>query len=276
MSTRLWFRLDEVVPLATHALTCPSQRITTAQIRAGARLRPALIWTTTDADDTLSSNGLPVWYDEDGHDHTAAAHSWRHPATGRRGTPHEADAERFLMLSARNGRHPLITLLRRGAQRGGHWFVVETDPAKAASPERFQILDHRDEIAPPQADWVSATVTADAVARRHYPALVADGYTVRGAGDVLARFDRPTVEQMVTDLHAVHTDTNPDTDPMPGEFPVLSFDANVAVVSWQHDDGVDERLVEIDRVHPDSTGHYAIGAYLWPWRPAATAGGRRA
>jgi len=101
-------------------------------------------------------------------------------------------------------------------------------------------------------------------------ALVATDYTVRGdnAGSVLARFDRYTVEQMVADLTAVHADTNPRTDPMPGEFAVLRFDGDVLHVLWEHDDGVNERLVEIDRVYPDDAGHYAVGAYLWPWLPA--------
>ncbi len=267
MTTRLWFRLDEVLPVATHAIACPSQRITAAQVRASARLRPALIWTTTDEADTLSSNGVPVWHDQDGHDHTAVAWTWQHPATGRRGTPNQPDAPRFLPLtSRRDRRYPLIALLRRGAARGGHWFVLDTDPASLA---RFQVVDHRDEIAPPQANWLPATVTADAVGRGEYPALVADGYTVTGDGDVLARFDRATVERMVADLDAIHADTNPRTDAMPGEFAVLRFDGDVVVVSWQHDDGVDEQLVEIDRVRPDAGGCYPIGAYLWPWRRSA-------
>jgi hypothetical protein len=277
MTTRLWFRLDEVLPLATHATACPSQRITATQVRAGARLRPALIWTTTDNDDTLSSNGVPVWYDEHGHDHAAVAWTWRHPATGERGTLDQPEAPRFLPLTSHRSDHhdPLITMLRRGAARGGHWFVLDTDPA---SPARFQILDHREEIAPAQASWVPATVTAPAVGRGVYPALVADGYTIAGDGDVLARFDGPTVERMIADLDAIHADTNPRTDAMPGEFAVLRFataqdphhddnrDGDVVVVSWQHDDGVEERLVEIDRVYPDLAGYYPIGAYLWPWQ----------
>src|SRR5215471_18976840 len=53
---------------STHAMACPAHRITTAQVRAGATPQPALIWTATGTDnlDTLSSNGVPVWYDEDG------------------------------------------------------------------------------------------------------------------------------------------------------------------------------------------------------------------
>jgi len=56
MSTRAWFRLDEVRPVAEHAMACPSPRLTTAQVRAGFPLRPALIWTAaTDATPTAAA-----------------------------------------------------------------------------------------------------------------------------------------------------------------------------------------------------------------------------
>jgi hypothetical protein len=75
----------------------------------------------------------------------------------------------------------------------------------------------------------------------------------------------------------VHADTNPQTDPMPGEFAVLRLDGEVLVVSWQREDGEHTRLVEIDRVYPDADGCYSVGAYLWPWhlsgRPGAAHGG---
>ena len=93
-----------------------------------------------------------------------------------------------------------------------------------------------------------------------YPALVADGYTVRG-DDVLARFDRRTVEEMATDLAVVNLAS------MPGELAVLRFDGDVLVVLVEHDDGVQTREREIDRVYPDPDGHYSVGAYLWPWTP---------
>ena len=110
-----------------------------------------------------------------------------------------------------------------------------------------------------------ATVTARAVAGGEYPALVADGYTVRG-DDALARFDRPTVEQMITDLDTVRTDA------MPGEFAVLRFDGGRAGGAlWEHDDGHTTRTVEIDRVHADADGLFAAGAYLWPWHPTSPA-----
>ena len=66
-------------------MACPDHRPTTSQVRAGVPLRPALVWTSTAEEQTLSSNGIPAWFDEDGHEHPAAAWTWRHPATGRSG-----------------------------------------------------------------------------------------------------------------------------------------------------------------------------------------------
>jgi hypothetical protein len=65
-----------------------------------------------------------------------------------------------------------------------------------------------------------------AVAHSADPALVADGYTVRG-DDVLARFDRATVEQMAADLAVANADS------MPGEIAVLRFDGAALLVLWE-------------------------------------------
>jgi hypothetical protein len=124
-----------------------------------------------------------------------------------------------------------------------------------------RLVDHRGDIAPADARWTPAAVTAAAVAHGIYPALVADGYTVRG-DDVLARFDRATVEQMAADLAVANVDS------MPGEFAVLRFDGDVLLVLWEHDAGLQTRQHEIDRVYPDPGGYYGAGAYLWPWTPA--------
>jgi hypothetical protein len=70
-------------------------------------------------------------------------------------------------------------------------------------------------------------------------------------------------------LLGVHADTDPRTDPMPGEFAVAGFDRDALVRSWIHDDGQHLHLTEIDRVYPDGDGLYAVGAYLWPWRTNA-------
>ncbi len=128
-------------------------------------------------------------------------------------------------------------------------------------PRAVRLVDHRDEIAPPEATWQPATVTAAAVAHGVYPALVADGYTVRG-DDVLARFDRATVEQMADDLRTA----NPAS--MPGEIAILRFGGDVLLVLWEHDDGLQTHQREIDRVYPDPDGFFSVGAYLWPWTPA--------
>jgi hypothetical protein len=263
----LWWRLAEALPLAEHAMACPTVRITHAQVAAGVAARPALIWTHTPDEDTLSSNGVPVWYDEHHDVHTAAAWTWRHTPTGVRGTPGRANpGDDYLRLDCpcHDGRPTLIELLRDGVRRRMHWLVVDTDPDAITGRDRYRVADHRDEIAPADTLWTPGTVTAGPVADETYPALVAKHLSV-GDGDVLARFARPTVEQMAADLTALQTD--PAIDAMPGEYPHLRLDGDIAVIAWT--DSVTERLVEADRVHPDPDGHYAIGAYLWPWRIAA-------
>jgi len=273
MSARVWFRTEDVLPLAEHAMACPSQRITTAQVRASFPQEPALIWTATADEDALSSNGVPAWYNDDGQHHAAPAWTWTHPASGRRGSPARPGFDTaYLPLNPptnrARGKLPVIEALRDGQRTGRHWVAINIAADKPLiHPDRVRLVDHRDAIAPAQARWTPATVTAAAVARGVYPALVADGYTVRG-DDVLARFDRATVIQMVADLAAVHADTNPNTDPMPGEFAVLRFDGDVLLVLWEHDDGLQIRRREIDRVYPDPGRFYSVGAYLWPWTRA--------
>jgi hypothetical protein len=303
VSHRLYFRVEEALPLAEHAMSCPSHALTREQVAAAARLRPALILTATAGGIGLASNGVPSWYDEDGDSHTAPAWTWHHPGSGRRGTDTAATnlaltdtapadtgpadtapagaaltgtaassaptaaaaaatAARFLPLSrrSRDRRDSLIRLLRTGARRGGHWLVIDTNPARHGSHDRWQVVDHRADLLPADTAWTATTVTAATVWHHRYPALVADGYTVRG-DDVIARFDRDTVEQMATDLATVHA----IGDSMPGEVASLHLDGDVAVVSFSHDDGQQESWAEVDRVQPDRQGFYMIGAYLWPW-----------
>lgn len=288
--TRLWFKVSEVLPIAEHAMACPTWRLTAAQVRAGALARPALIWDVHDDETVLYSNGEPGWFDDTGRPHTAPAWTWRHEPTGRRGTDGEPALARFLPLTHRprgsrqrpttqvrwwprrlvpgrpraGTRYPLITVLRRAAATGRHWLVIDTDPIVVVSGNVFRLFDHREEIVADDAAWVPATVTAHAVARYAYPALVADGYTIAG-GDVIARFDRPTVERMITVLEEMHANTDPASDPMPGEYPVLHLSGDVVTVSEQFDDGHHQHLIETDRCYPDADGFYAIGAYLWPW-----------
>jgi hypothetical protein len=272
--THAWFRVDEAHPIAEHAVASPHRRLTTAEVRAGAPRRPALVWQSTPTGDVLASDGAPAWYDEKGEEHTAWTWTWtwRHTATGRRHSaaqPGYDTAYLPLDIDPDADRLPVIELLREARYTGRHWLALDLDPGQQhlISPDAVRLLDHREQIAPPDAVWVPATVTADAVGHGRYPALIAAGFTV-GPDDVIARFDRASVEQMVLDLIERHADDNPATDPMPGELAVLGFDGDVLVVSWERDDGSHTWLHEIDRVYPDAHGLYAVGAYLWPWRVA--------
>ncbi len=255
---RLWWRLDDVLPLAEHALTAREHRITGQQVLAKAATRPALIWDSEPSGDWVSSNGVPIWYDEDGRPRRVQARTWRHTPTGTIGTPGQPEGGiGFLRLNRRfrdPHRRSLINLLHHGAKQ--HWFAL--DPAALDTADGLQVLDHRDDIAPPEATWSPATVTADEVFELEYPAVVADDYTALGG--VLARFDYPTAREIAHDLDRIR-----DGD-MPGEHPVISWDTDAAVISWDTDDGNTTRLVEADRVYPDADGRYSLGAYLWPWR----------
>ena len=88
---RLWFHLDEVLPLAEHAMACRHHPPTGAQAAALGPNGPALVITHTSDGDLLTSNGHPRWYDATGNVHAAQARSWRQPGTGRRGSPFHAD-----------------------------------------------------------------------------------------------------------------------------------------------------------------------------------------
>ncbi|WP_327038071.1 hypothetical protein [Micromonospora maris] len=261
---RLWWHLDDVLPLAEHALAAREHRITGQQVLAKAATKAALIWDSEPDGDWIGSNGVPLWYDKDGSPRRVQAHTWLHTPTGTRGTPGQPDrAAGFLRLD-RTYRDPkrqsLIKLLRRGAATGGHWLAL--DPTALHTTAGVEVLDHRDDIAPPDATWAPATVTADAVADLEYPALVAVDYTALGG--VLARFDYATVRQIADDLDLVRIGD------MPGEHPIITWDHDTAVISWEADDGHTTRRIEADRVHPDTSGRYSLAAYLWPWRTTTT------
>ena len=57
----------------------------------------------------------------------------------------------------------------------------------------------------------------------------------------------------------------PASSSMPGELPLLRIDGSAVAVLWSHDDGLQERWVEVDRVYPDHEGRYAVGAFHWRW-----------
>src|SRR5439155_25537141 len=115
-------------PPAEHAIACPDHRLTTAQVRAGAPLGPALVWTaTTDSQvggDTISSNGVPAWYDQNGEHHAARAWTWQHRATGRSGSPaHPGFDTAYLPLDQpTNGTRAasIIGALRDGRRTAAH------------------------------------------------------------------------------------------------------------------------------------------------------------
>ncbi len=273
MSYRLWFRLEDVLPLAGHAMACPAHRITGAQARGLAPLTPGLIWTGTSRRDVLASNGLPGWYREFGDVQTAEARTWQHVVTGRYGVAGRPDYfQAFLPLRAGQAVGPVIGMLRDGLHTGRHWVTVDIDPADGhlISPVRVRVVEHRDQLIPPDGGWAPAMVTSSAVAGGVYPALVADGYT-SDAGHQLPRFARATVEQMIADLDAVHTNPDRNSDPMPGEYPHLRLTGNVLVVFDEHDDGKHVTYRETDRVQPDGEGRYPPGAYTWPWQLTVSA-----
>ena len=278
---RLWFHLEEVLPIAEHAMACTNWRLI-IEPDGGPYVQPALIWESTGGRELLSSNGEPGWYDENGRIHTAAARMAQYTAAGGGGAPAAAAAIRFLPLGLPDsawGRRPLkkisrclggrrfpdtlIARLRQGAARNAHWLAV--DPGPGHNAERFWVVDHREGIVPDDAVWEPAYVTSPAVLSGQYPALIAQGYSAHGQGDVIARFDRPTVLRMITCLANVRARTNSDAVPLPGQVASLRFDRDALVVSWSYDDGEREVWGEIDRVHPDRDGFYAVGAYLWPW-----------
>jgi hypothetical protein len=273
MSGRLWFRVDEVLPLAEHAAATRAYLRTRQQYRAGVPDQAALIWSHDADGDWLSSNGVPRWYDADGTDHRALAETWTHTATGATGNPIPADdGHGFLPLHTDHldGQRDLLDLLRYARHHGMHWFGLHPEPASEATGDRYRISRHRGDITPPLSTWTPATVTCDVVGGGAYRAMVAPGYTTLTRSGVLCRFPRFAVQRMAAHLDALYPGD------MPGEHPRLRFDGDEVAVEWENDDGLDSRWVEDDRVTPDANRCYAIGAYQWPWTLAASEATSRA
>jgi hypothetical protein len=270
MSHRLWFRLDDVLPIAEHAMACFTHRITGAQAAALAPSGPALVWTSTAVLDVLTSNGVPLWYGERGTTQAAEAHAWR-DASGRYGTAWTDGYDTaYLPLTTRDGSTgPVIDLLR-GARYSGHsWVTVDIDPADVhlIDAERVNVAACRDDLVPAGTSWTQTTVTCRDIDDLPYPALVADGYT-SDSGHLLVRLDRPTVERLAADLDAVHANPDRNSDPMPGEYPILRLHGDAFTVIEEHDDGQSHTYRATDHITPDGDGYYPLGAYLWPWRYA--------
>ncbi|MEV4511532.1 hypothetical protein AB0K00_21470 [Dactylosporangium sp. NPDC049525] len=276
MPSRLWFRLDDVVPLAEHAMACTAHARTEAQTRAAAPLRPALTWTGTATLDILQSNGVPAWYGHNGTVHAAEAHTWRHTATGRYGTVNiDGYHHAYMPLAGGDGPGPRpIDSIREARETGRHWMWVDIDPADTHHIDwtRIGFTASRDEHVPADTRWLPAHVTCDAVAGAVYRAQIPDGYTT-DAGHLLPRFDCGTVVQIVADLDAVQANPDRTSDVMAGEYPWLYLygdgRGNALQISKATDDGTATTIREVDLVVPDADGCYSVGAYGWPWRLAS-------
>jgi hypothetical protein len=272
MSHRLWFRLDDVLPLAEHAMACFTHRITGAQAAALGPSGPALVWTSTAVLDVLTSNGVPLWYGQRGTTQAAEAHAWR-DASGRYGTAWvDGHDTAYLPLTSSDGRTGPVMELLRGARYSGHsWVTVDIDPAdrQLIGPDRVRVLPCRHDLVPAGARWSPTVVTCRDVADEPYPALVADGYA-SDSGHLLARFDTPTIVRLAADLDTVHANPDPGSDPMPGEYPILRLRGDVlTIIEEQHDAATEaDYFRATDHLTPDGDGYYPLGAYLWPWRHA--------
>lgn len=273
--TRLWFRCDEVTPLAEHAMAC-RPHLTRAQVLAGQRLIPGLQVHHRAGTAVLSSNGTPTWHDPAGAMRHATALTWQH--TGRRRHRIAPARDAFLPLHPGHAENPpMIDLIRAARHRRQHWMAITVHRVRGhlITADAITFTDHRAEPPPADTIWTPATVTPD-LADHTYPALTARNYRIGKTPP--ARFDRPTVERMVTDLQTVWDCPDRNRDPMPGEYPVLRFDGAVLIAYDTHDSYLDYAepdapagvgLDEIDRYRPDRDGFYPVGAFLWSWHRTA-------
>ncbi|WP_240033272.1 hypothetical protein [Micromonospora globbae] len=264
MSNRLWFRVEDVLPLAEHALACPTHRLTRAQLAAGEHNTPALTLRRAGSEGQLRSNGVPVWHTPHGHEQVAHGGAWR-PAGG---SVSEPDQHLYLPLrhTDPDGRQ-LIDVLRAGRALDRNWLAIDTEtwPGCTLDARHVQLLDHRADIAPPNARWRPVMVTSPKTGDGVYPALVADGYDTGEDGHLICRFHPHTVRQMATDLAGPWR-----AGTMPGEYPLLRFDGTTAVLLEETDLGDGTRLDVDDRCYPDRDGYYSIGAYRWLWHTSPT------
>ncbi len=266
--TRLWWRLEDVVPLAEHAMACPTQARTTTQSRALAPDGPALTWTSNGGLDLLTSNGLPSWHHPNGAAHHAEASTWRH-RTGGYGTAwRDTYNTAHLPLLSASGRRDVIDVLRAAQHTGHHWVTVDIDPGDAhlIPAHRVAVATHRDQLVPAGACWKRGTVTSPVVGGNAYRAWVAADYRA-DSGATLARFDRATTRRMINDLDRLHH--HPAV--MPGEYPLLRMDGDQVAILEEDEHGDTVTYREVDRIPPDTAGLYPLGAYLWPWQTTVQA-----
>ncbi|WP_412538684.1 hypothetical protein R8Z50_22865 [Longispora sp. K20-0274] len=248
MSTTTWWRLRDVAALAEHAMHAPEQRL----IRE--KTEPTLLWEHTSAGHIPTSSGVPAWTGPDGRTRHAAARMWTDTATGDRGGADTIPRDGALALNKHFDKRRKLIHQIRDSIGSRHWLAVtalDRSPwvSVAAHP-------YRADIAPPQATWVPATVTASET-RAVYPALIADGYT--WSGGVLARFAQDTVTHIAEDIGAVHSagDTR---------FSVR-LSGGAASIDYDYPGAHGTVTRTIDRVHRDADSLYSLGAYQWLWRP---------
>ncbi len=272
MSQRMWFRLADVLPLAEHALAGFTHRRTGIEARIDVPHGPALIWTGSPVMDLLVSNGVPTWHRDNGSLHAAEAYTW-HDTSGTYGTAQiDGYDTAYLPLTTSDGSTSSVMDVLRGCRFSGcSWVTVDIDPADGhlIHPDRVTVLSSRHDLVPADAMWTPAEVTCRDVDDEPYPALIADGYT-SDSGHLLARFDKPTVTRMTTNLDRVHANPDRNRDPMPGEYPLLRLRGDVLTVLEEHGNartGADT-FRPTDHLTPDTDGLYPLGAYLWPWRQA--------
>lgn len=262
MPHRLWFRLEDVLPLAEHALACPSHRLTRAQVAASESNGPALTLTRTGTRGVLRSNGIPAWHTRDGDEQAAVSTSWRPTAAS---SHDKATEDLYLPLGqAHHGQRRLIDVLRAARDLHRPWLAVAPEHGTTLDVTHVQDLDRREDIAPAGARWRPVMVTSRQVADRSYPALVADGYTT-DAGGLICRFEPATAR-----LLAAETVGPWRLGTMPGEYPLLRFDGDTVVLLEERDTGDDTVLDVDDRCYPDRDGYYSIGAYRWSWHADTT------
>jgi hypothetical protein len=268
MPERLWFRFDDIWPLAEHALHCLDHEPPAMPVGVGPA-GPALVWTGTGGLDLLTSTGMPTWYGRRGTPHAAEAHTWRDPhgrsrTAGRDGGYTTA----YLPLTSDSGAPgPVISLLRSNLHSGNGWVTVDIDPTDRHLMDAYRlhvVADH-DELVPPAATWDLGAVTCPQVGGRTYWGMVADHTS--DSGDLLVRFTRDTVEQIIADLQ------HPIDAPVPaktaGQARIgLGLDGDVLAV-YRLTPGHQRPHRVTDYLTADSDGRYSLGAYVWSWRYAA-------
>lgn len=254
---RHWFRLDDLAPLAAHAIAC-DRHTTRAEVLARANNGPALILSSTSQGANLRSNGSPAWYDHDGGEHVAPASTWLHVPTGRTGHVHLSDYVHAYF--------PLIDqvmhLLRTARLSGHSWITVYINPhdQHLIAPYAIHATETRDSIVPITTPWQKAAVTCAEVRDVAYPALIPDGYTTQ-IGNALPRFDRNTIVRIIADLDR----TRPSPDATPGDNPILRLHGDTLTVLEEQPAGGNWTYRQVERLRPDRDGYFALGAYQWGW-----------